>query len=201
MTDRVTNIVIAGVGGQGSILATRVIATAAHLAGREVVTSEVHGMAQRGGTVVTTVRYGTAVLSPSVPEGEADFLVAFERLEAARQLPMLRKGGVAIVNDQRIAPLVEALKTAAYPADLETRARERAITLFLYPAFRLAREIGHEKLTSTLLLGALSDFLFLDHRHWVEAIRRTVPPDTVDANVVAFESGAEWMVGSPSFSF
>lgn len=201
MTRAITNIVLAGVGGQGSVLATRVLASAAELAGHEVVTSEVHGMSQRGGTVITTVRFGDEVLSSSIPDGEADFLVAFERLEAARHLPLVRRGGLAFVNDQRITPSIESLKTADYPDDLEARALELGVTALVYPALRLARELGNDKLSSTVLLGGLSDYLFFGLEAWKEAIRRNVPPKTVEANIVAFETGAEWMVGSPDFSF
>ena len=198
---KITDIVLAGVGGQGSVLATRIIATAAGMAGHEVVTSEVHGMSQRGGTVVTTVRYGDEVLSSAIPDGEADFLVAFELLEAARHLPMVRPGGVVVTSDQRIAPSIQALKTAGYPSDLDRRARARHVTLHTYPALRLARELGNEKLTNTILLGGLSNFLFIDREHWLEAIRRAVPPGTIEANEVAFDTGSEWLVGSARFSF
>jgi indolepyruvate ferredoxin oxidoreductase beta subunit len=201
MTRDVTNIVLAGVGGQGSVLATWVLAAAAEHAGHEVVTSEVHGMSQRGGTVVTTVRFGAAVLSPAVPVGEADYLVAFERLEAARHLDWIRDGGAALVNDQRIAPSIETLKAADYPGDVEARADRRGVSVMVYPALSLAREIGNEKLASTVMLGALSDFLTIERAHWIEAIRATVPPKTVEANEVAFDTGAEWLVGAASFSF
>ncbi len=198
---KITNIVLAGVGGQGSVLATRVIATAAGMAGYEVVTSEVHGMSQRGGTVTTTVRYGNEVLSSAIPEGEADFLVAFEWLEAARHLPLVKEGGVIIGSDQRIAPSIEALKHAPYPDDIEERAADAGVTIHLYPALRLARELGNEKLTNTVLLGGLCDFLFIDREHWMEAIRRSVPPKTVEANEAAFDVGSEWLVGPAAFSF
>ena len=158
-------------------------------------------MSQRGGTVVTTVRFGDEVLSPSVPAGEADFLVAFERLEAARHLDLVRDGGVAVVNDQRIAPSIEALKSAAYPGEIGVRAAERNVSVLVYPALRLAQELGNEKLASTILLGGLSDFLFLERDHWIRAIRASVPPHTVEANEVAFDTGAEWLVGPPTFSF
>lgn len=158
-------------------------------------------MSQRGGTVLTTVRYGDEVLSPSIPEGEADFLVAFERLEAARHLPLVSRGGVVLVNDQRIAPSIESLKTAGYPMELETDAAARGISLFTYPALRLARELGNEKLSSTILLGALSNCMFIDASLWREAIARTVPPGTVDVNQAAFATGAEWGVGVAELSF
>ncbi|MFP4624154.1 MAG: indolepyruvate oxidoreductase subunit beta [Gemmatimonadota bacterium] len=196
MTRETTNIVLAGVGGQGSVLATRVVATAAGLAGYDVVTSEVHGMSQRGGTVVTTVRFGHEVLSSAVPEGEADFLVAFERLEAARHVGLVREGGIAVVNDQKIAPSIEVLKAAAYPGDLEERASGRGVSVLVFPALRLAEELGNARLASTVLLGALSSYLDIGREHWLEAIRRTVPPRTVEANERAFDSGAEWLLGS-----
>lgn len=201
MTGTVTSIVLAGVGGQGSVLATRVLALAAEGAGHAVVTSEVHGMSQRGGTVVTTVRYGAEVLAPAVPVGDADYLVAFERLEAARHLEWVREGGAVLVNDQRIAPSIEALKGTGYPGDLDARADRRGVSFMLYPALQLAREIGNEKLTSIVMLGALSDFLTIPREYWIAAIRATVPPKTVEANEVAFDTGAEWLVGAPSFSF
>lgn len=201
MIGATTNIVLAGVGGQGSVLATRILAHAAELAGYDVATSEVHGMAQRGGTVVTTVRYGAGVLSSAIPEGEADFLVAFELLEGARHGALLRQGGVALVNDQRIAPSIEALRTADYPADPAAGLDADRVAVLVYPALRLARELGTEKLVSTVLLGALSDFLSIDREHWLEAIRRTVPRGTVEANMVAFDTGAEWLVGPAAFSF
>jgi indolepyruvate ferredoxin oxidoreductase, beta subunit len=141
------------------------------------------------------------VLSSAVPDGEADFLLAFERLEAARHLSLVRGGGAVLVNDQRIAPSIEALKAADYPADLQTRAGALGITVQLYPALRLAQELGSDKLSSTIMLGALSNFLFIGRAHWHQAIRESVPPKTVEANEVAFDTGAEWLVGSASFSF
>lgn len=201
MSGTITSIVLAGVGGQGSVLASHILASAAELAGHDVVTSEVHGMSQRGGTVVTTVRFGNQVLGSSISEGEADILVAFERLEAARHLPLVRDEGLVFVNDQRIAPSIESLKTADYPRDLEERAAARRLTMLLYPALDLARQLGNDRLASTVLLGALSDYLFIYREYWKEAIRRHAPPRTVHANIVAFETGAEWLVGAPSFSF
>lgn len=201
MTRDITSIALAGVGGQGSVLATRVLAAAAERAGFEVVTSEVHGMSQRGGTVITTVRFGATVLSPAVPAGEADYLVAFERLEAARHLDWVRAGGAALVNDQRIAPSIETLGSAAYPGDLEDRADRRGVSILVYPALALAREIGNDKLASMVMLGALSNFVGIEREHWIGAVRAVVPGRTIEANEVAFDTGAEWLVGAASFSF
>ncbi len=195
------NVVLAGVGGQGSVLATRILAGAARRAGFEVVTSEVHGMSQRGGTVTTTVRYGAAVLSPSVGLAEADVLVAFERLEAARHLPFLQVDGLALVNDQRISPNIESLKVADYPEDLEALARGQQVRLQLVPALRIATDLGEPKLASTVVLGALSNSLQLGQEAWRGAIMESAPAKLAEANLAAFVAGREWLVGSPALSF
>lgn len=200
----IVNVVLAGVGGQGSVLATRIVAGAARRAGYEVVTSEVHGMSQRGGTVTTTVRFGEPsgrVLSPSIGPGEGDVLVAFERLEAARHLPMLHSEGLAVVNDQRITPTIESLKTADYPQDLDSLAMPRHISLQLVPAHQLATELNEPKLASTVLLGALSNHLELPVEAWRGAIAEAAPAKFVEANLAAFEAGREWLVGNPELSF
>lgn len=117
MTD-ITNILIVGVGGQGTILASRVLAGAVQMTGQDVKVSEIHGMAQRGGSVVTQVRYGKEVASPIIPEGEADIILAFEKLEALRWLPYLKKDGSILINDQRIDPMPVVVGTAQYPSDI-----------------------------------------------------------------------------------
>jgi indolepyruvate ferredoxin oxidoreductase, beta subunit len=189
----VVNLVLAGVGGQGSVLANQIVARAADLAGHNVVTSEVHGMAQRGGSVVTTVRFGRHVHAPKVPLGEADFVVAFERLEALRFLPYLRSTGILLVNDQRIVPMIESLRTAVYPDDGLARAAGRAGTVVVVPGLATAQELGNAKLTSTVLLGALSVYLDLHTTVWKQAIADLVPPKTIQANLDAFQRGARWL--------
>lgn len=188
-----TNILLTGVGGQGSVLATRIIGRAAELAGYEAVTAELHGMAQRGATVITAVRFGRDVVAPVVPRGEADFIVAFERLEALRFLQHLRPGGVLVVNDQRITPSVDALREADYPDDLMGPAAARTGTVVLVPALDIARELGNIRLVSTVVLGALSGHLDLPEAAWLTAIGEAVPPKTVDANHAAFRRGARWL--------
>jgi indolepyruvate ferredoxin oxidoreductase, beta subunit len=187
----ITNIVLAGVGGQGSVLSGHIVARAAGLEGHSVVTSEVHGMAQRGGSVFTTVRFGPDVFSPVVAEGEADFLLAFERLEALRYLPYLREDGVALVNDQRIAPPVEALRVAPYPSNVEELLRGWAQTAVLIPGLDVARRLGNPKLANTVLLGALSRFLDFEAECWQRALRELVPPATLELNQAAFQAGAD----------
>lgn len=195
------NIVFAGVGGQGSVLATAVVAAAVRRAGHNVVTSEVHGMSQRGGTVTTAVRYGKAVFAPVVGSGEADVLVAFERLEAARHFPMLKMGGLAVVNDHRISPTIESLKNAEYPDDLRTIAEEFSIGLSVFPATELALQLGDARLSAIVLLGCLANFLDLPLAAWRGAIAETVPAHSVASNLAAFTAGEEWGVGPPSLAF
>ncbi|HEX6559422.1 MAG TPA: indolepyruvate oxidoreductase subunit beta [Longimicrobiales bacterium] len=195
------NIVFAGVGGQGSVLATAVVAAAVRRAGHNVVTSEVHGMSQRGGTVTTAVRYGRAVFAPVVATGEADVLVAFERLEAARHFPLLKMGGLAVVNDHRISPTIESLKIAEYPDDLRTIAEEFSIGLAVFPATELAVQLGDARLSAIVLLGCLANFLDLPLEAWRGGIAETVPAHTVAGNIAAFTAGEEWGVGPPSLAF
>lgn len=190
----ITNIILVGVGGQGSVLAGQIIARVATLAGLSVVTSEVHGMAQRGGSVFSTVRYGKDVLSPAVPEGSADVLVAFEKLEALRYLNYLKVDGLALVNDQRILPSIESLKLAPYPDDktLEETLRRRTEHVFIVPALEIAQGLGNPALANTAMLGVLSNFLDLPHAEWRQAITELVPPKTVELNLLAFDEGLTW---------
>lgn len=188
----VMNLALAGVGGQGSVLAGRIIARAADLVGYDVATSEVHGMSQRGGSVFTTVRYGTRVLSPMVPEGEADALIAFEKLEALRYLDYLEPGGLALVNDQKIAPTLESLKLAPYPHNVEETLRQRAGAALLVPGLDIAVKLGNPKLANTVILGALSTYLDMAEEAWRRALMELVPPKTVELNEFAFEEGAAW---------
>lgn len=193
-THEITNIVVVGVGGQGSVLAGQIIARAAMLAGLSVATSEVHGMAQRGGSVFSTVRYGNTVLSPAVSEGTADILLAFEKLEALRYLNYLTPNGLALVNDQCIVPSIESLKLAPYPDDrtLKETLRRRTRSAFLVPALKIAQQIGTPTLTNTVMLGALSHFLDLPQDAWRSAVTELVPPKTVELNLLAFDEGLQW---------
>ncbi|MFN4218234.1 MAG: indolepyruvate oxidoreductase subunit beta [Candidatus Bipolaricaulia bacterium] len=190
----ITNIILVGVGGQGSVLAGQIIGRVATLANLSVATSEVHGMAQRGGSVFSTVRYGTDALSPTVPEGAADVLVAFEKLEALRYLNYLKVDGLALVNDQRILPSIESLKLAPYPDDetIEETLRRRTEHVFIVPALKIAQELGNPALANTVMLGVLSNFLDLPHAEWRQAITELVPPKTVELNLLAFDEGLTW---------
>jgi indolepyruvate ferredoxin oxidoreductase beta subunit len=187
----VTNIVLAGVGGQGSVMAGRIIARTATLKKMQVATSEVHGMAQRGGSVLSTVRFGDEVYSPVIPKGKADYLLGFEKLEALRYLGHLKKGGVALVNDQQITPTIEALKEAPYPLNVEALLQTRAGHSLLVAGLKIATEIGNPKLANTVLVGALASFLPFAEETWHHALKELVPPDTMEQNMRAFRLGLE----------
>lgn len=182
------NIMIVGVGGQGTLLTSRILGKLAIGAGYDVKLSEVHGMAQRGGSVVTFVRYGDSVAEPIVEEGQADVLIAFERLEAVRYLNFLKPDGVIIVNDQRIDPITVVTGAAAYPDDvLDTlRASHRTIVV---PAAAEAQRLGVPKAFNVVVLGAAARHMSFSKEEWIRVIGETVPPKTVAVNLQAFEAG------------
>ena len=182
------NIMIVGVGGQGTLLTSRILGRMATRAGFDVKLSEVHGMAQRGGSVVTFVRYGESVAEPIVEEGQADVLIAFERLEALRYLHFLKKDGVVIVNDWRIDPITVVTGAAEYPEGiLDTlKAARRTIVV---DATREAKKMGAPKAFNVIVLGAAARHMHFAKEDWLEEIRETVPPRTVETNLKAFEAG------------
>lgn len=183
----VVTVVLAGVGGQGTILAADVLAKVAAAADLDVKLSEVHGMAQRGGSVITTVRFGDEVHAPITDPGTADHLVAFEMLEAARNVHMLRPDGRLMVNTRVIEPLPVLIGAAEMPDELElTLAEERAIMI---DADALACEAGSPKSANIVLMGALSTGLEFEESLWRDVITKRVPPKTVDANLRAFDLG------------
>jgi indolepyruvate ferredoxin oxidoreductase, beta subunit len=191
MNTRNIDIVLAGVGGQGSVLATHVLGRAAILAELPVVTSEVHGMSQRGGSVVTAVRLGRHEAAPLVPAGTADFLVGFEPLEGVRQLDLLRPAGIAILAEERILPVIESLRGVPYPANLEDVAAQ-AVSVVMVPAVAIATDLGNARLASSVLLGVLSVYLDIPTDAWESAIAELVPAHTAERNVAAFRQGATW---------
>lgn len=195
-----TEIILAGVGGQGLILAGQLIAHTATLSGLEVATSEVHGMAQRGGSVCATVRYGAGVLSSLIPQGEGDIIVAFEELEALRYLSYLRMGALALINEQRLTPHVESLKIAPYPPreEIDAQMRQRAKMVLWVPAHQMALRLGQSALLNSAMLGALSAFLDFSKEHWLRALHELVPPKTIELNQLAFAEGANWAARSRS---
>jgi len=184
-----TNILIVGVGGQGIVLAGDVIGLAARLAGLEAKASEVHGMSQRGGSVVSEVRFGVQVFSPLIPPPGADVLLGFELLEGLRGLERLRPGGSAIVNRQRIIPSSVTYGGAAYPADAEEQLLRACPNALLIDALCLATEVGNPRAVNSVLLGMLAAGCALPPACWEEAIRRTVKPRFVEINLTAFHRG------------
>ncbi len=188
MTD-ITNILIVGVGGQGTILASRVLAGAVQMTGQDVKVSEIHGMAQRGGSVVTQVRYGKEVASPIIPEGEADIILAFEKLEALRWLPYLKKDGSILINDQRIDPMPVVVGTAQYPSDILDIIKKERKEVFIINGLGKAIEAGNAKTVNVTLLGLLARCLKIDKKTWLDVIRETVPSKLLEVNLKAFEEG------------
>ncbi len=187
----ITNILIVGVGGQGTILASRVLSGVIQKMGLDVKVSEIHGMAQRGGSVVTQVRYGQEVASPIIPEGEADIILAFEKLEALRWLPYLKATGSILINDQRIDPMPVIMGAAEYPVDALDTIRNLRENVIIIDALKIALNAGNPKAVNVVLLGLLSKYLQINKEYWLEALKENVPAKFLDANIKAFEAGRE----------
>ena len=187
----VTNILMAGVGGQGTLLASEILSEVLMQAGYDVKKAEVHGMAQRGGSVVSHVRFGKKVYSPIIPEGEADVLFGFELLETYRYLPLVKKNGAVVVNNLRIAPPSVLLGKSPYPQDIEGKLKDRVANLRIVEGLELAEQAGNSKAINTVLLGALSNTLSPSHEQWVAAIRSLVPERFLEVNLKAFELGRQ----------
>jgi indolepyruvate ferredoxin oxidoreductase beta subunit len=187
--ESVTNILMCGVGGQGVILASNVVSIAAMLAGHEVKKSEVHGMSQRGGSVVTHVRFGESVSSPLISRGRADVVMAFEKLEALRYIEYMGEHGIAIVNTREMVPTTVSSGPFDYPEDI-IEALQRHIPVIQVDGPTIAREeVGNARTANTVLLGALATKLDIPGDIWRAAIYRSVPSGTEKLNMMAFEAG------------
>ncbi len=180
-------VLLCGVGGQGTILAAHVLAEVALQSGLDVKVSEIHGMAQRGGSVTTVVTFGDDVKSMVSGTGESDVLVSFDRLEALRNLGDLKTSGALVVNDEVIKPASVLTGKAQLPSD--SSGALAALGALLVPAGDIAKEVGNVKSSNVVMLGALSHALDFDEAAWKEAIASSVPPKTVDVNMAAFEAG------------
>ena len=187
--DGTKTILLVGVGGQGTILAGQLLAMVAADAGLDVKVSEIHGMSQRGGSVSIVVRVGEKVESMVCDPGCADIVVAFEAVEALRAQQFLREGGTMFVNDEQIVPVSVNVGNFTMPADTEERLE--AIGAVRIDAGEIARAAGSPKSTNVVLVGALSTALPFSVEEWQDAIRRRVPPKTIDANLEAFAKGRE----------
>lgn len=189
MNNEIKNILLVGVGGQGILLASEILSEAAMLAGFDVKKSEIHGMSQRGGSVVSHVRYGKEVFSPIVPEGEGDILFGFELMETVRSLPLLKPGGAVVANDLQISPPSVLMGQEAYPAGLVGRIKEQFADFLLVDGQKLAADSGNVKAANTVLLGAVSRRLTISEEFWVKALEKMVPAKALEINKRAFQLG------------
>ena len=185
---KTTNIMIVGVGGQGTLLASRILGNAVIRMGYDVKVSEVHGMSQRGGSVVTYVKYGDKVYSPIIDNGEADIILAFELLEAYRAMPALKRGGRLIVNDQRINPMPVITGAAEYPESIVEKLSAKVNTTAV-DALALAVEAGSIKAVNVVLIGVMAKSTNIPYEIWIDTIRDTVPAKFLEVNLKAFELG------------
>lgn len=183
------NILIVGVGGQGTLLTSKVLGCLAGLIGQDVKVSELHGMAQRGGSVVTHVRFGDRVAAPLIDEGQADVILAFEKLEALRYSNFLRPGGKIIVNDLQIWPMPVILGNAEYPADVLEQLQAICDDVTCVDATSMAAKAGSSKALNTVMLGILAKTMDVPAEKWEQALEQTVPERFVALNRKAFELG------------
>jgi indolepyruvate ferredoxin oxidoreductase beta subunit len=190
MANNTKNIMIVGVGGQVTLLTSRILGGITVAAGYDVKLSEVHGMAQRGGSVVTFVRYGEQVAEPIVEEGQADILIAFERLEALRYAHFLKKDGAIVINDHRIDPITVVTGAASYPDNIiENLEKEHRV--YKVKAMEEAIALGNSKVFNIIVLGVAAKHMDFPKEAWLDIIEKTVPPKTVEINKKAFLLGYE----------
>lgn len=189
MENKVTNIMIVGVGGQGALLASKTLGQVLLDAGYDVKVSEVHGMSQRGGSVVTYVRYGKKVYSPIIDKGQADYVVSFELLEAARYTEYLKEGGRIVVNTQQIEPMPVITGAAKYPENLVEKMTEAGFKVDAMDCLSLAKEAGSTKSVNIVLMGRLSKYMDFQEEAWLKAIEKLVKPQFLEMNKKAFSLG------------
>ena len=194
MAKGVTNILIVGVGGQGTLLTSRIIAQVAVQMGFDVKVSEVHGMAQRGGSVVSQVRFGEKVYSPIIKKGDADVLLAFEKLEAARYLEYLQRDGIIIVNNDRIDPGPVMSGEMKYPEKLEEKIARLVPRTYVINATELAGECGSVRAANVVLVGLLGALLHIDPEVMESAVKEVVPEKALDVNLKALQAGQNFTV-------
>lgn len=183
------SVMICGVGGQGILLASDLLSQAILATGMDVKKSEVHGMSQRGGTVISNVRFGEKVFSPLIGKGEADIILAFEKLESLRQLPFLKPKGAIIINDFAISPLPVACGLAEYPLNVIATIKDTVADTTVIAGLSLAKKAGSTRSMNVLLLGALAKKLDIDKKTWLEVVKKRVPEKTWEVNRRAFELG------------
>lgn len=184
-----TSIMIVGVGGQGTLLASRIIGHLLVEMGYDVKVSEVHGMSQRGGSVVTHVKYGDKINSPVVDLDSADFILAFEELEAYRYLPYLKKDGMLIVNTQNMNPMPVITGKADYPKEIIEKIQEQKVNILPVDALELAEQAGNVKAVNVVLIGKLAKRMDIAKDKWLDAVKKCVPAKFLEVNLKAFEKG------------
>ena len=189
------NILIVGVGGQGTLLASRILGNTVIGQGYDVKVSEVHGMSQRGGSVVTYVKYGDKVYSPIIGKGEADIILAFELLEAYRALPYLKKGGKMIINTQQINPMPVITGAASYPENIVEKL-DALCDLTALDALEKAKEAGNIKALNVVLIGVMAKNTDIPYECWLDTVKKTVPEKFLEANIKAFDIG--YSIGRPA---
>ena len=183
------SVMIVGVGGQGSLLASKLLGTLLVDEGYDVKVSEVHGMSQRGGSVVTYVRYGDKVYSPVITDGEADIIISFEKLEAARYVSSLKKDGKIVVNSQQIDPMPVIIGAAQYPENVLSELAQKGVSIDEIDALTPATQAGSAKAVNIVLMGKASKYFDIPYEKWMSAIEKTVKPQFVEMNKKAFELG------------
>lgn len=186
---KTTNVMIVGVGGQGSLLASKLLGRLLIDEGYDVKVSEVHGMSQRGGSVVTYVRFGDKVYSPIITEGEADFIISFEKLEAARYAKYLNKDGLIVVNTQQIDPMPVIIGAAEYPENVLDELTTKGLKVEALDALTLAEQAGSSKAVNIVLMGKVAKQFGISYDKWIAAIENTVAPKFIEMNKKAFDLG------------
>ena len=186
---KTTSVMIVGVGGQGSLLASKLLGRLLTDEGYDVKVSEVHGMSQRGGSVVTYVRFGEKVYSPIVTDGEADIIIAFEKLEAARYARYLKSDGIIVVNTQEIDPMPVIIGSAEYPKNVLDELTAKGLSVEALDALSLAEEAGSSKAVNIVLMGKAAKRFDIPYDRWISAIENTVAPKFVEMNKKAFDLG------------
>lgn len=187
------SIMIVGVGGQGTLLASRILGNVLLSQGFDVKVSEVHGMSQRGGSVVTYVKYGDKIFSPVIEKGEADIIIAFELLEAARWVSYLKKGGRIITSTQRLDPMPVITGAASYPLEIAEKIAQTGISVYAVDALSLAEEAGSAKASNVVLMGMLSVQADFPEEVWITALEQCVPAKFLELNKKAFALGRSAM--------
>ncbi len=183
------NVMIVGVGGQGTLLASRIIGNVAMKKGYDVKMSEVHGMAQRGGSVVTYLKLADKVYSPIIEKSDADIILGFEELESLRWIDYLKKDGKIIINTQKIDPMPVIIGKKKYPEAIVERIKDNYTDVTVIDALKIAKKAGNMKAVNTVIIGQFAKIGNIEKKIWVEAIKETVPSKFLEVNLKAFEAG------------